>query len=277
MTSMAANLFDLTGRVAVVTGSAARGGIGHALALGLAQQGASVVSADVDGSLARETAEEIIAAGHKSTCVECDIANPASVEALFAEVDRTFGRLDILVNNAGIGSHTHPEDLTLEEWHKVMEVDATGTFLCAQQAARRMIREGTGGSIINIASIAGSTALGRGNFVYSVAKGAVIQMTRELAVEWACHGIRVNAIQPAQIRTRALQALIDNPQFNSQKLIDRFLAGIPLNRLGEPEDLVGPVIFLASDAARFVTGVMLPVDGGNLALNAGGSHTWPKD
>jgi NAD(P)-dependent dehydrogenase (short-subunit alcohol dehydrogenase family) len=271
------NLFDLTGRVAVVTGSAARGGIGHAIALGLAGAGANVVSTDIDEPRARKTAEEIEAMGRKSTCVACDVSKPTDIAGLFAEVDRVFGHVDILVNNAGIGSHAHPEDLSLDEWHKVIEVNATGSFMCAQQAARRMIREGTGGSIINISSIAGSTALGRGNFVYSVAKAAINQMTRELAVEWAHHGIRVNAIQPCQIRTHALQELIDDPQFSSTKLVERFLTGIPLNRLGDPEDLVGPVVFLASDASKFVTGVMLPVDGGNLALNAGGSHTWPQE
>jgi len=272
-----AKLFDLSGKVAIVTGSAARGGIGQAVALGLAQQGADIVAMDIDESLACETAGQVRELGRRSLCVGCDISKPADVERLFAQVDAEFARVDILVNNVGIGSHQHPEDVSLEDWHRVMDVNATGTFLCSQHAARRMIKQGTGGSIINIASIAGSTALGRGNFVYSVSKGAIIQMTRELAVEWAHHGIRVNAIQPAQIRTRGLQMLLDDPQFNSKRLLDRFLTGIPLNRLGEPDDLVGPVIFLASDASQFVTGMMLPVDGGNLALNAGGSHTWPQD
>lgn len=272
-----AKLFDLSGKVAIVTGSAARGGIGQAVALGLAQQGADIVAMDIDESLACETAQQVRELGRRSLCVGCDVSNAAQVEHLFAKVDGEFGRVDILVNNVGIGSHQHPEDVSLEDWHRVMDVNATGTFLCSQHAARRMKQQGTGGSIINIASIAGSTALGRGNFVYSVSKGAIIQMTRELAVEWAQHGIRVNAIQPAQIRTRGLQMLLEDPQFNSKRLLDRFLTGIPLNRLGEPDDLVGPVIFLASDASRFVTGMMLPVDGGNLALNAGGSHTWPQD
>jgi NAD(P)-dependent dehydrogenase (short-subunit alcohol dehydrogenase family) len=275
MSTTSTNLFDLTGRVALVTGSAARGGIGQAIALGLAQHGASVVTTDLDGPAARMTAEQIQAAGRKSSCIACDVSKPAEIEKLFGEVDRAFGRIDILVNNASIGSHAHPEELSLEEWRRVLDVDATGYFLCAQQAARRMIREGTGGSIINVGSIAGVSALGRGNFAYSVAKGAVNQMTRELAVEWAHHGIRVNAILPCQIRTRALDELINDPQFHSQKLVDRFLSGIPMNRLGDPEDIVGPAVFLASDAARYVTGVLLPVDGGNLALNAGGSHTWP--
>ena len=152
----------------------------------------------------------------------------------------------------------------------------TGYFLCAQQAIRRMLAQG-GGSIVNIGSIAGVSALGRGNFPYSVAKAGVGQMTRELAVEYAGQGIRVNAILPAQVLTPSFrQGLLDNPQF-SEKLRQRLLTGIPLNRLLEPEDFVGPAVFLCSDAAAVVTGVLLPVDGGNLALNAGGSHIWPVD
>lgn len=119
--------------------------------------------------------------------------------------------------------------------------------------------------------------MGRGNFPYSVAKGGITQITRELAVEYAGQGIRVNAILPAQVLTPTLQGIIDDPQFNADKLIARFLVGIPINRLLNPEDFVGPAVFLCSDAAAVVTGVLLPVDGGNLALNAGGSHIWPSD
>ena len=189
-------------------------------------------------------------------------------------MDRVFGRVDILVNNAAVPSHARPEDITLDEWRRVLDVNVTGAFLCAQAAGRRMIKRDQGGCIINISSIAGSTAMGRGNFAYSVSKGALNQMTRELALEWATHRIRVNAIQPCQFRSPALQRLIDDPQFDSQALIQRFLAGIPLDRIGEAEEIVGPVAFLASDAASMVTGVLLPVDGGNLAMNAGGSKTW---
>ena len=276
MSDKGRELFDLTGRVAVITGSGANGGLGHAMALGLARFGADIVSSDIDEPGAKTTAEEVRALGRRSIAVRCDVSQEAEIARLFAEVDKTFGRVDILVNNAFRGLRAHPEDVSLEDWNKVMAASLTGYFLCAQQAGQRMICQGHGGSIINISSIAGSLALGRGNFVYSVAKGGVNQFTRELAVEWAHHGIRVNAIAPAQTLTPSFRTLLVDPQFDSKALLSRLLSGIPLNRLGEPEDFVGPVVFLASDASAFVTGVLLPVDGGNLALNAGGSHTWPK-
>jgi NAD(P)-dependent dehydrogenase (short-subunit alcohol dehydrogenase family) len=140
-----------------------------------------------------------------------------------------------------------------------------------------MIRQGRGGSIINISSIAGSSALGRGNFVYSVTKGGINQFTRELAIEWSPHQIRVNAIQPAQTMTPALQAIFDRSGLDAARTRERMLVGIPLNRFGEPEDMAKAAVFLASDAATFITGHILPVDGGNMALNAGGSKVWPID
>jgi NAD(P)-dependent dehydrogenase (short-subunit alcohol dehydrogenase family) len=132
-----------------------------------------------------------------------------------------------------------------------------------------MIVQGSGGAIMNMCSIAGTSALGRGSFPYSVSKGAIVMMTKELAVEWAPHRIRVNAIQPCQFLTPGLRHRLDDPALGHIK--DKFLSGIPLNRLGEPHEMIGPVIFLVSDASAMVTGALLPVDGGNLALNAGGT------
>ncbi len=277
MSSEGMSLFDLTGRVAVITGAGANGGLGHAMALGLARHGADIVSSDIDEPGAITTAEEVRALGRKSIAVRCDISAGEEIAALFAEVDRVWGRVDILINNAYAGCRAHPEELSLDDWQRVIGVNMTGAFLCCQEAGRRMMRQGTGGSIINISSIGGALALGRGNFVYSVTKGAINQLTRELAVEWAHYGIRVNAIMPCQMRTPAVKRWLAEPTFDSQGFLSRLLAGIPMNRLGEPEDVVGPAVFLASDASAFMTGVLLPVDGGNLALNAGGSHSWPKE
>jgi NAD(P)-dependent dehydrogenase (short-subunit alcohol dehydrogenase family) len=215
--------------------------------------------------------------GRKSLAIHCDVSKPEDVDHLFSEVDRSFGRNDILINNAfAFPNRVHPDELMLEAWESTLAVSLTGYFLCAQQAIRRMLKQGTGGSIVNISSIAGATALGRGNFPYSVAKGGVNQLTKELAVEYARQGIRVNAIMPAQILTPAVKRWFEGPQFNPA-LQQRLLDGIPIYRFLEPEDFVGPAVFLCSDAAAVVTGVLLPVDGGNLALNAGGSHTWLTD
>lgn len=274
---MGDHLFDLTGKAAVVTGGGANGGLGHALALGLARYGADVAVPDIDLPGSESTATEIRALGRQSLAWQCDVSDPGAVEALFQQVDRVFGKVDILINNAfSFPSRVHPDELELEAWVQTVGVSLTGYFLCAQQAIRRMLKQGKGGSIVNISSIAGASALGRGNFPYSVAKGGVNQLTKELAVEYAEQGIRVNAILPASIMTPGLRRLLDDPRF-SKTIKKRLYDGIPINRLLEPEDFVGSAIFLCSDAARAVTGVLLPVDGGNLAMNAIGTHTWPTD
>ncbi|MBX3012246.1 MAG: SDR family oxidoreductase [Caldilineaceae bacterium] len=274
---MTQQLFDLTGKVAVVTGAGANGGIGHAIALGFAQAGANVAVADIDEAGAQQTGHEITALGRTALAHTCDIGQPDAVEAFFAAVDAHFGRVDILVNVPYVfPSRVHPDELALADWERTLRVNLTGYFLCTQQALRRMLPTG-GGAILNIGSIAGVSALGRGNFPYSVSKAGVAQMTKELAVEYAGQGIRVNAILPAQVLTPTFKRqLLGDPRFG-EKLRQRLVAGIPLNRLLEPEEFVGPAIFLCSAAAGAVTGVLLPVDGGNLALNAGGNHIWPVD
>ena len=264
---------DLIGRAAVVTGAAS--GLGQSIAIGLAAQGAVVACADINIAGLDATVARIADAGGTAFAQRCDVADEKDVQRLFEAVDAAFGRVDVLVNCAFIPPHrARPEAFPLDQWETALRVNLTGYFLCIREAGRRMIAAGRGGSVINLSSIAGTTALGRGNFAYSVTKGAINQLTRELAVEWGAHGIRVNAIQPCQFRTPGLQRLIDDPTFDSDALIARFTAAIPLGRIGEPDDIVGPALFLASDASAMVTGVMLPVDGGNLALNAGGSLTW---
>lgn len=264
-------IFDLTGRVAVVTGAAS--GLSQSIAVGFGRFGADVMVADINDDGLKTTVEQITSLGRKVSAVHCDISSPEQVDNLFKQVDQTFGRIDILVNGPFTFTRAKPEDLTLDQWDRAIAVCLTGYWMCTQAAGRRMIKQGTGGSVINISSIAGSSALGRGNFVYSVAKSGINQMTRELAVEWARHKIRVNALQPVQMLTPAVRKWLDDPN-TDQNTVNRLLMGIPMNRLGQPEDVVGPAVFLASDAAAFVTGVLLPVDGGNLALNATGSHIW---
>jgi NAD(P)-dependent dehydrogenase (short-subunit alcohol dehydrogenase family) len=272
-----AEWFGLDDRVAVVTGAGANGGIGHAVALGLAHAGAHLFVSDVDAEGAAETAREVLRLGQRAVAVRTDLGQPADVLAMMEAVDREFGRVDILVNNVGIGHRARPESLSLEDWRKVVAVNLDGTFLVTRESGRRMIARKAGGSIVSISSIAGSSALGRGNFVYSVTKAGIIQLTRELAVEWAPHRIRVNAIQPAQTMTKAMDRMLSDPRLDPATLKERFLRGIPLDRIGEPEDIAKAAVFLASDAAGFITGHSLPVDGGNLAMNAGGSKLWPTD
>jgi NAD(P)-dependent dehydrogenase (short-subunit alcohol dehydrogenase family) len=270
------NLFDLTGKVAVITGASAKGGIGHATALCFAEAGADVFVSDIDDEGVQKTADEVRALGRKAGVTHCDISNPVEVENLFKEVDQQFGRVDILVNIPFVfPSRTHPHELSLEAWNKTLAVCLTGYMLCSQQAIRRMLTQATGGSIVNVGSIAGASGVGRGNFPYSCAKAGVHELTKELAVEYARNKIRVNAIMPAQVLTPGLSQLLEDPRFRAT-IRARTEAGIPQGRLLNPDEMAGPILFLVSDAASAVTGALLPVDGGNLAMNAGGSHTWPE-
>ena len=268
-----AGLFRLDGRVAVVTGASS--GLGHSIAAGLASHGATIVGGDIDDAGLEATVQRIRGEGGTAIGVHCDVSDEASVEGLFARLDSEFGRIDILVNDAFMPPiRVVPEAFKLDAWERTLRVNLTGYFLCARAAGQRMIARGQGGSIVNIGSIAGSSAMGRGNFVYSVSKHGVVGLTRELAIEWARYGIRVNAVLPSQFLTPPVKNWIEG-QPDPDGFTRDLLRGIPLDRLGDPErDMVGPVVFLASDAAAMVTGVLLPVDGGNLAFNAGGSKLW---
>jgi NAD(P)-dependent dehydrogenase (short-subunit alcohol dehydrogenase family) len=267
--------FDLSGKVALVTGGGAGGGLGHAMAVGLAEAGADLVVGDIDTAGAIATSQEILALGRRAIAVACDNAKRDDILALFADLDREFGRIDILVSNVGAGARYLPEDLPFDQWQRVLDISLSSSFLCNVEAGKRMKARGAGGSIINISSIASTHALGRGNLPHAVAKSGINAMTRELAVEWGPHKIRVNAILPATIRTPSWNSIAQNMDWDFDAWVRQLLTGLPLGRLGEPDDLVGPAIFLASDASAFITGHLLAVDGGNLAMDAGGNIAWP--
>ena len=257
-------LFDLSGRVAVVSGAAR--GMGRAMAIGFAECGADLLLADIDGEGVVATAGQIAALGRRAIAVACDVTDIAQIRALFARLDQEFGRIDVLANVYGPGSLAKPEDITLEQVQQVLHGLVVARFCCCQEAGRRMLTAGKG-SIINVCSIAGVSAIGRGNFAYSMGMGAIAQMTRELSLEWSGRGVRVNAILPAQVLNPGLaERMAADP-----KLEATFLRGIPMGRMGKPDDVKGLAIFLASDASAWITGALLPMDGGNLSMNASGT------
>jgi NAD(P)-dependent dehydrogenase (short-subunit alcohol dehydrogenase family) len=267
-TASIGDLFRLDGRVALVTG--AGGAFGRAIARGFAEVGARLFLTDLDATRLDETAAVVRAAGGDCAVRVGDTGSTDDVDAAYAQLDREFGQIDILVNNAGRNPmQGRPEAFPLDIWDEVLRTNLTGYFLFARAAGSRMIAQGHGGSIVNVSSIAGSSSLGRGNLAYGTSKSGVIQLTRELAVEWAHRGIRVNAIQPCQFLNEGWRSTVADPA--RSKLVERVLSGIPIGRMGEPHEIVGPVLFLVSDAASMVTGAILPVDGGNLALNATGT------
>jgi NAD(P)-dependent dehydrogenase (short-subunit alcohol dehydrogenase family) len=258
------SIFDLTDRVALITGAAS--GMGRASALALAEHGANLLLADLNTDGVQATAETIIAMGRQAIPVTCNVSDPMAIEHLFAILDEHFGRIDFLGNIAGEGILGKPEEITLSEVQQVFQNLVFGRFSMCQQAGRRMIAAGRG-SILNIGSLASTTALGRGHVAYSMAMGAVVQMTRELSTEWSSLGVRVNAILPAQVVNPSLEKrMAQDPS-----LKPKWLSGIPAGRLGNPNDIQGLVVLLASDASSWITGTTIPMDGGNLAANAGAS------
>jgi NAD(P)-dependent dehydrogenase (short-subunit alcohol dehydrogenase family) len=257
-------LFDLTGRVALVSGAAS--GMGRAMSLALAQHGADLMLADLDAEGVRKTAEQIAALGRRAVAVTCNVSQPEAIRDLFARLDKEFGRIDFLGNVAGEAIMASPVDITVEQVQTVFQNLVFGRFLMCQEAGRRMIAAGRG-SIVNIGSLASITGMGRGHIAYSMAMGAVVQMTRELSTEWAGRGVRVNAILPAQVVNPSLEKrMAADPS-----LKDKWLSGIPRGRMGQPEDIQGLAVLLASDASSWITGTLIPMDGGNLAMNAGGT------
>ncbi len=251
-------LLNLEGHVSVVTGGAT--GIGFRMALGLAEAGSSIVIASRKLEACEHAVREIEKIGAKALAVGCDVTKQDQVEAMKDAVMQRFGRVDALVNNAGRAWVAAPEDLPLERWQQVFDLNITGPFLCAQALGREMIKARRG-KIINIASIAG--LVGRNpkaynSVAYGASKGALVNFTRDLAVKWAQHNIQVNCICPGFFVTPLNQKLYEKTKEN----IDR---EIPLGSPGGPDDLKGIAVLLDSDASNFMTGAIIPVDGGSVA------------
>jgi NAD(P)-dependent dehydrogenase (short-subunit alcohol dehydrogenase family) len=255
-------LFDLTGRRALVTGAGM--GFGEAISLAFAEYGCDVAVSDLKPADVSKTVARIKDKGNKAIGLPANVAKPEEITAMVTATARELGGLDILVNCAGIPQHDPAEDTPLETWDRVVDINLRGTFLCCQAAARVMLPQKRG-VIVNFSSIAGQVGVGRGANAYCASKGGVDTLTKQLALEWADRGIRVNAIAPCQFMTPGLEDVLADPQFDPAKLMKTWVSNIPLGRVGRPGEIVGPVLFLVSDAASMVTGVVLPVDGGYLA------------
>lgn len=247
------NRFDLTGKTAIVTGAGR--GIGKALAVGLAEAGAQVAVV----SRTRAQLEELVASieqmGGKAWAIEADLTEQGAAEKVVEETVSQLGGLHILVNNAGLNVRKKALEETEEDWNRVVDLDLKATFFMSQ-AAGKVMCEQKYGRIVNIASVAGLVAL-RTGVAYGASKAGVVHMTKVLALEWSKFGVTINAIAPWYFRTPLTEALLDDPEF-----VQEVLSRTPSGRIGDLEDLVGPTIFLASDAAAYISGQTIAVDGG---------------
>lgn len=249
-------LFSLAGKTAIVTG--ASHGLGVTFAEALAQQGAKLVLAARSEDKLKAVCDKLNAAGHEAIAVKCDVSDSAQVKGLMEAAIARCGRIDVLVNNAGTAAETTvPERVTDESFLATVQVNLMGVWYCCHHAAQSMLADGKGGSIINIASVAG--LWGTGNFypAYQATKGAVINLTRSLACSWADRGVRVNALCPGWFPSE-----LTLPAFALPGFMDWVTQMAPMGRIGNPEELAGPLVFLASDASSFMTGHALAIDGG---------------
>ncbi len=249
--------FRLDGQIAAITGAGS--GIGRATAQAFSRLGAEIVALDRNGIAITELAETLRAEGSRAHSMVLDVSDAAAVDRAFAEIGRHLKRLDVLVNSAGIAIRRPATEISVEDWNKVMSVNVTGTFLCSRAAARLM-QPGRKGSIINLSSVMGLSGGFYSNASYQTSKGAIVNMTRALATEWARDGIRVNSVAPTWTRTEFTRSLLAETEV-LQHIIDM----TPLGRIAEVEDIVGAVVYLASPAGSMVTGHILVVDGGYLA------------
>jgi 3-oxoacyl-[acyl-carrier protein] reductase len=252
-----ATMWKLDGKVALVTG--ARRGIGRAVALGLARAGADVAVSDVSQEDCERVAEEIRGLGRRALAIRCDVSRKAEVEEMVRRTVSGLGRLDILINNAGIARFKPFFELSEEEWDETLAINLKGQFLCAQAAAREMVKRGWG-RIVNVSSIAsGQTGIGVASLAhYTASKGGVAALTEALAVELGPQGISVNAIAPGPIDTPMIDPLRGEG-------LDAFVARIPKHRVGRSEEVGHLAVFLSSEEADYVNGALIPIDGGLLA------------
>jgi NAD(P)-dependent dehydrogenase (short-subunit alcohol dehydrogenase family) len=246
--------FDLEGQVALVTGAAR--GLGSSIAVALAHAGADLALGVRDATSGADVAERVEALGRQALVVPMDVTDLTQIESATGAVIQKFGRIDLLVNNAGLGPENAPEDVTESDFDLTFDVNVKGLFFASQAVGRLMIGQRSG-RIINMSSQAGLVAL-PGEAIYCASKAAVSHLTRCLAIEWGAHGINVNAVAPTFIRTPGTEPALSDPSFHDD-VVER-IAG--LHRIGEPVDVAGAVIFLASPAASLITGETLVVDGG---------------
>lgn len=248
--------FDLTGKVAIVTG--ATKGLGYGMALGLAQAGADIVVVSRTPADCEKVAAEIKGMGRKALAQPTDVSKPESVQKLVDSAVKEFGKIDVLVNNAGTAVTKRAEDLTEEDWDRVVNTNLKGVFMLTQAVGRVMIGQ-KAGKIINIASIFGFVG-DKSVLPYLASKGGVLQLTRGLAMEWARHNIQVNAVAPGYVITP-----MNEKELSQEKVRNYLIKKIPMRRFGDIPEIAGAVVFLASDAASYVTGTCIAVDGGWLA------------
>lgn len=248
--------FSLKGKSVVVTGGAM--GLGKAMSRALGEAGAAVAIADINVPAAEATAEEFRAAGIPTEVIRCDVTDPDDVAAMADKAESLFGGIDVLLNNAGIGMHKPTEDITFEEWRRILSVNLDGAFLVAQAIGRKMIKRGRG-SIINTASMSGVIAnTPQPQAAYNASKGGVIMLTKSLASEWTKYGVRVNAIAPGYMKTE----LTAKNFAEGGPMVDTWMEFSPMRRPGQPEELQGIALYLASDASSFTTGGVFLIDGG---------------
>jgi NAD(P)-dependent dehydrogenase (short-subunit alcohol dehydrogenase family) len=256
------DMFSLKDKKAVITGG--ERGIGLEIAMGFAEAGADILIAGLADEEFKNAEEKIRAIGAQCHCIRTDVSQEDSVKAMVSRIQEFFGRVDILVNNAGINKPVPAEEMPLEVWKRIIDINLTGTFLVSREVGAIMIAQGSG-NIVNIASMSGLVVnpLPQQQCAYNCSKAGVIMLTKCMANEWAQKGVRVNAIAPGFIRTPMTRKRLDTPH---DPIVKKWINGTPMNRIGTPKELVGAALYLASDASTFTTGTVLTVDGGYTCL-----------